>query len=178
MAEDHANPHFVAMALLGYGLAYSESDPAHALDTLDQGLAYAHDHRQRFWETLLARAAARLEAAHGDLDRAFMLYDNAIDAFHQSGDVSNLAITLGYLASTFHRLQDTGVAAVLYGTTTRATTPLRGFAADLPDRLRARLGDPVFERCVATGAAMAPAEAVRYARDRILAARSGLTSSL
>jgi hypothetical protein len=50
-------------------------------------------------------------------------------------------------------------------------------AVDLPavaGHLRVVLGDSVFTRCVATGAAMDHAEAVRYARAEIASARTQL----
>ena len=45
------------------------------------------------------------------------------------------------------------------------------------DHLRNMLDSDTFDRCVATGAAMNTAEAVRYARTQIEAVRSELASS-
>jgi hypothetical protein len=60
------------------------------------------------------------------------------------------------------------IAPIGYGTAAQFPTTMRGFDVN---RVRAALSDTVFERCAAAGAAMAPAEAVRYARHQIQLAR-------
>jgi hypothetical protein len=47
---------------------------------------------------------------------------------------------------------------------------------DLIEQLRDELGGATFEECVAIGAAMEPADAVRYARQQIRTARDKRTS--
>ncbi len=173
-AQAHANPYLVAMALRSCGLAYTKSDPTRALDIFNQGLAYLKDRRQPFWDACLARETARHEAVHGDPGRSLTLYDIAIDYFHQSGDVVNLASALGYLAATFHRFGLHDAATTLYGAGHRFSVPLLGTRPDLPDRLRAKLGQDTFERCAAIGSAMEPADAVRYAHHQIQLARQQL----
>ena len=116
----------------------------------------------------IAREAARVEAAHGDLDRAMTYYEVAIDLFHHSGNVSDLAHTFDNLALSFRSFELPEIAATLHGAATQFSTTMRGFH---PDRLRAVLGDVAFERCAAVGAAMDPAEAVHYARTQIRLAR-------
>lgn len=75
------------------------------------------------------------------------------------------------LASSFHRLERSDIAATLYGSATQLGTTMFTFR---PDRLRTALGEDTFERCAATGAAMESAEAVRYARTQIQLAREAL----
>jgi predicted ATPase len=168
MAVAHGNPFFVAQALHASGLAYEQKDPVRALAFYHRGLAYAHDQHLSLWEAILARVAARVEAVYGDADRALLLYDSAVESLHRAGDVVLLAVTLLSLASSFHRFGRPEVAAVLHGAATRATPQARG---SLADRLRATLGDDVFERSVKIGAELGPGQAVRYAREEIDAAR-------
>ena len=170
-ARAHANPFYVAQAHFGYAIAYRTSDPARALRALREGLAYTRDHRQPILGTAMATIAASIEAAHGDLDRAFTLYDSSIDSLHQAGNNAHLAAAFTALASSFHRLERSDIAATLYGSATQLGTTMFTFR---PDRLRAALGEDTFERCAATGAAMERAEAVRYARTQIQLAREAL----
>lgn len=58
----HANPSWIAYAYLGFGRAFTETDPARALDTLRVGLAYTREHPLPLWEAVIARDTAGLEA--------------------------------------------------------------------------------------------------------------------
>jgi hypothetical protein len=74
----------------------------------------------------------------------------------------------------FDRQAQPDIGAVLYGASrlnTATTARVTGLAAAVA-RFRLALGDDVFDACVARGAAMELAEAVRYARDQIRVARS------
>ena len=176
-ARAHANPYWIAFAYFGYGFAFTETDPARALDTFRLGLAYTRQHRLPRVEALIARDLAGLEAVHGDLNQALTLFTASLDSFHQAGDTTDLALTFGSLAVFYDRINRPEIAATLYGTTTHhpATNVIIGFAAAI-DHVRTILDTETFDRCVATGAAMDTAEAVRYARTRIEAARSELTA--
>ena len=166
-ARAHGNPFWIAFALQGYGRAFTEADPARALDALRQGLAFAREHRVPLWEAIIAAEAAGLEAVHGELEQALALFDTTIDSFHRAGNVANLADTLANLAVFFDRIERPEIAATVYGASTHHASIV--MVTDLPavvDHLRAVLGEIAFDRCVAAGAAMEPAEAVPYARTR------------
>ena len=167
-ASAHANPYFVAMALWACGLAFGKPDPARALESFHQGHSYAREHRLAFWAAHIAAGGRPLGGRAGDLARGLELYEGAIDAFHQSGNLNDLAHTFESLALSFERHGRSEVAATLYGTAARFHTTTRGFH---PDRVRATLGDAQFERCAAVGAAMDPGEATMYAREQIGLAR-------
>jgi hypothetical protein len=73
-------------------------------------------------------------------------------------------------------------AAIIYGTSTHYYTaqPPSPVVLTLPatlEHLRFVLGDAVFDERVAVGAAMEPAEGLRYARDQIRVAHSTLGAS-
>ena len=167
-ARAHGNPSWIAYALLGYGRAFTLSDPPRALTVLRQGLDYTRQHRLPFWEAAIARDAAPLEAVHGDLDQALALFDTTIDSLHRAGNVANLAAALAGLAGFFDRIEQPEIAATIYGTSAHHANI--NTVINLPavlHHLRAALGDTVFHACVATGAAMEPPDAVQYARHHI-----------
>jgi hypothetical protein len=83
-----------------------------------------------------------------------------------------LADTLAYLAVSFDRFERLEIAATVYGASTRHD--ISAMVIDLPivpDHLCSALGRISFDRCVAAGAAMEPADAVAFPRDQIQAAR-------
>ena len=184
VARSHGNPFWVAFAYLAYGRAFAVAHPVAALDTLNEGLAYTREHRLRHHEALIAREAAEIAAAHGDLDRALILFAFAVDSFHGAGDEANLASTFAGLVVLFDDLEQPEVAATMYGTiidhpyatrltgVTAAARHLRhvlepdAFAA-AADHLGCVLDSNTFDDCVRTGATMSLAEAVHYAQRHI-----------
>jgi tetratricopeptide (TPR) repeat protein len=167
-ARAHANPHWIAYAYLGYGRAFAEADPARSLDTFREGLTYSREHGLPYFEALIARDAAGLEAVHGDLDQALNLFTTSLDSFHQAGDTASLAWTFARLAVFFDRTNQPEIAATIYGTTTHHpyTDQIDDLAAAL-DHLHQTLDAKTFDRCVRTGAAMNLTEAVHYAHHHI-----------
>ena len=104
------------------------------------------------------------------------MFDTTIASVHRAGDVVHLSSTLASLAVCFDRIGQLDVAATLYGTSTHHGVIRR--VIDLPaavDHLEAELGKAVFDECVANGAAMERADAVRYARQHIQHARPRAT---
>ena len=171
-ARAYGNPYWIAWALTGYGRAFAQADPARALDAFRQGLAFAREHRLPHREGIIGREAAGLEAVHGEIEQALALFDTTIDSFHRAGNIPNLADTLAYLAVFFDRFERAEIAATVYGASTRhGISTMVMDLARVVDHLRSVLGQTSFDRCVATGAAMEPADAVAYARDQIQAAR-------
>jgi tetratricopeptide (TPR) repeat protein len=176
-ARDLGNPFFLAKALYGLGLALARKEPARALETFHQALAYAREHRQVLVEASIYRDAARVETVSGDIGAALNLYDFAIDVQHRSGNLANLAVTFASLSVCFDRLERPEIAATLYGITTHISAREPGIRRSVLGRMREALGDAAFERCVAAGAAMEPADAVQYAREQIRCAREELQPS-
>ena len=167
-ARARGNPWMVAYAINGFGQAFADADPARALEAYREGLLHTRQHRLPWWEAVIARDAAGLEAAHGTLDQGLALFDIAIDSCHQAGNIGNLAVTLANLALFFDRHGQPETAATLYGTTTGYTSTV--MVTDWPERiqqLRTALGESRFDECAAVGSAMELADAVRYARRQI-----------
>jgi hypothetical protein len=120
----------------------------------------------------IANDAARLEASHGDLLTALELFDFVIDSSHRAGDHPNLAIALANLAIYFHQVEQSEVAARIYGTSARfrSITAVPGLR-EVVEHLRALLGESAFDDCVTTGSALELGESVGYARTQIRIAR-------
>jgi tetratricopeptide (TPR) repeat protein len=172
-ARAHGNPCWIAWTFNGCARASAEIDPRAALTALRNGLVYTREHRLPYWESILARDAARLEAVHGELEQALELFDNTIDSFHRAGNTASVAATLADLAVLFNRLERPDTAATIYGTSTHHDSAKRtDNLRDVLEHLRASLGPTRFNECVAAGAAMDPADAVQYARRQIQCAAS------
>ena len=178
-AHAHANPLRIALAYHGYGVAFTETEPARALAIFRLGLRFTQQHRLPLLEAHIASDAAGLEAVHGDLNEALNLFNISINSFHQAGSPSNLAGAFANLAVLFARINRPEIAATLYGTTTyypEFPAAVLGLAAAI-DHVRNTLDTETFNRCAANGAAMETAEAVRYARTQIDAVRTDLAAS-
>jgi tetratricopeptide (TPR) repeat protein len=174
-AREFGSPFWVAGTLNAYGVAFAATDPARSLGAYREGLAYAQQQRLPSWQALIARDAANVEAAHGELPQALTLFDTAIASLHQTGDYANLRSALANLAVVFDLLDQPDMAATIYGTSTRhpglhGVRDLRRFL----DHLRTVLSETTFNDRVAAGKAMESTDAVRYARDQIHLARQEL----
>jgi hypothetical protein len=154
----------------------TETDPDRALDTFLEGLAYTREHRLLYFEALIVRDAAGLEAVHGDIDHALDLFTSSLNSLHQAGNTTSLVVTFATLAVFFDRTKQPEIAATIYGTTTHhtETNQALGLAPAL-DHLRHTLDAETFDDCVRTGAAMNITEAVHYANHHINTTRQHQT---
>lgn len=178
-AREAGNPWIIAYALWCYGCAFAKADPAHALESWREGLAYVQQHGVHFFEGFIARDAARLQLVDADPEDALALFDAAIDSFHQAGNIAQLTITLASATSLFERIDRPEAASTLYGAI--ACQPGSGHhVPDLPelaDRLASKLSEDRFHGCVSSGAVMDLSDAAHYARQQIHQARSELTAA-
>ena len=173
-ARSHASPFWIAFALNAYGQAFVNADPRRALLVLREGLAYARQHRLPFWEVIIGPDLARLEAVHGDPDQALVLFEDAVESFHQVGNSSHLFLCLAGMAVVYAHLDRPEIAATLYGHIREQPAVLAAAASDMAtvaNLVRSIVGDTVFEKCVSAGAAMDLTDAVRYARHQIQLSR-------
>lgn len=170
--RDHGGHLWISVALNGYGRAFSDSDPARALNAYRQGLDYTRENRVPIIEAYISADVAALEAVHGDFEEALELFDASIVLFHRAGDHSGVGSTFGQLAVFFDRFDRPEIAATVYGASARyGLTDLVVNLADVVEHLRSILGESGFDESVATGAAMELADAVEYARRQIKLAR-------
>ena len=170
-AREYGRPIWIAFALQGSGRAFSTAEPGRALASMRESLKYTRDHRLPFFEALVLRDVASLEALHGDRAEALALFDAALELFHGAGDVSNVNATIGYLAVFFDRVAEPVTAATLYGIIeTYGGIDLVPELPDVVDDLRQTLGEDRFDEAIAIGRGLGVAEAVHHAREQIQAA--------
>jgi predicted ATPase len=173
-ARQHGNPFWIALALYGYGRAFTEFDADRALQAFREALECAHRNHIAFHGVVVAPDLAHLEVDHGELDDGLVLFDEALDAAHRAGSHTQLGVVLAHLACVFRELGRDETAATVYGSST--PYPSIATVASLPGvvgQLRLGLGHTTFDHCVGSGAAMEASDAVRYARQQIQAARHG-----
>jgi hypothetical protein len=166
--REEGNPFWIGFALLGYGRAFAETDPRRAMKILREGVVYTAGLGLTFWEAVLAREAASLEAVHGDLHDALDLFDSALQSQYRANNVAHVVAVLACLAVFFNRLHEPLAAATIYGSSTPYGTAnrVKGLR-EACQQLRETLGEDQFERCVADGAAMTFTAAVHHARREI-----------
>jgi predicted ATPase len=167
-ARATGHPGTIAYALHASGRAFLETDPQRGLSDMRQALAAAREHGLGFFEALFTRDLASAEGTYGDHDDALRLFDIAIEAFHRAGNDGSLGLTLAYLTVFLDGIGQPTIAATIHGASTRYAAI--NTVTKLPstvEQLRFVMGEPDFSRCFAEGAAMEPAEAVRYARKQI-----------
>jgi predicted ATPase/class 3 adenylate cyclase/DNA-binding CsgD family transcriptional regulator len=170
------NPYFIAYAYWTSGGAYANSDPDRALALWREGLDYVRQHRVDFFVGFIARDAARLRLVEADPDDALTMFDAAIDAFQQAGNVAQLTITLASATALFERIERLDSAATLYAAIVRQPGS-EHHVPDLPElaaRLVAKLGDAAFHAHGIAGAAMDLGDIAHFARQEIQRARTDI----
>ena len=167
------NPHVRSAALLAYGVAYRDDDPASAYEALRRGLTIARDSGNRHMESSLAVSLSRVAATHGSPAEAFDFITRAIRHYHDSATFWLLPNPLAILAALFDRLGHHDPAATICGfaATPLASTGLPEFNRTIT-HLREVLGDEVYESFARAGKNMTNAAMVAYAFDQIDRARA------
>jgi DNA-binding CsgD family transcriptional regulator len=166
------NPYFITYAYWTAGGAHSSDDPDRALAVWREGLDYLHQHGVGFFLGFIARDAARLRLVDADPEDALTMFDAAIEAFQQAGNVAQLTITLASATALFERIDRLDSAATLHAAIIRQPGSDH-HVPDLPEvahRLATRLGDDAFRVDASRGAAMDLNEMAHYARQEIHAA--------
>ena len=144
-----------------------------------EGLDYVHQHRVNFFVGFIARDAARLRLVDADPEEALLMFDAAIDAFQQAGNVAQLTITLASATALFERIERLDSAATLHA----AIVSQPGSAHHVPElpelagRLVARLGGTAFEAHGTAGKEMDLTQTAHFARRQIQRARTELRAS-
>jgi DNA-binding CsgD family transcriptional regulator len=175
-ARSLGNPYFIAYAYWTSGGAHANTDPGRALALWREGLDYVHQHRVDFFVGFIARDAARLRLVDADPDDALTMFDAAIDAFQQAGNVAQLTITLASATALFERIERLQSAATLYAAIVRQPGS-EHHVPDLPelaDRLVAKLGNAAFVAHGAAGDALDLGDTAHFARQEIQRARAEL----
>ena len=167
------NPYWVAYALWIAGMAFSHTNAQRALAAWEEGIDFVREHRIHFFEGFMARDAARLNTSDGEPNVALGLFAEAIQAFHRSGNVPQLIITLASVPALLERLDRLEPAAVLLGAMSRESSSFHHVPelAELGSRLTSRLGATKAGELVAMGGGLDLDAAADYARRQIDVAR-------
>ena len=174
-AEATGNPWVIANALLSYGLAFRDTEPAKALAALRRGLVVAQDSGNRYAESDLALSLCRLEARYGDPLAALDYFTVAIRNFHDSGASTSARSPLVPLSTFFDRLGRHEPAAVIAGFSYNPLAEWR--AARIENtiaHLREILGVEAYEALAGRGNAMGTTAIVNYAYEQIEEVRAEL----
>ncbi|MEP6666557.1 MAG: helix-turn-helix transcriptional regulator, partial [Nocardioidaceae bacterium] len=178
-ARTLGNPYFIAYAYWTAGSAYANTDPDRALAVWREGLDYVHQHGVDFFVGFIARDAARLRLVDADPDDALTMFEAAIDAFQQAGNVAQLTITLASATALFERIDRLDSAAILHSAIVRQSGSEQ-HVPDLPElatRLSAKLGQTIFLEHGMAGAGMDLGDTAHFARREIQRARAELRAS-
>jgi hypothetical protein len=176
-AEATRNPCVLCFALLAYGFAFRDTDPARALEAMRRGLAIAQDSGNRMSESHLAAVLCRVESKYGDPIAALDYFRLAIHNHHEAGNTTSISTPLALLAAFFDRLGRYESAATIAGFAFRPVT-----AVSFPEfnttiaHLRDALGNRVYESLAQAGANMTTAAMANYAYDQIDQARTEMNA--
>jgi hypothetical protein len=172
-----ANPWAASWALLSYGMACFDVDPAGARDAMRRGLALATKTGTRYFESHLANVLGRLEARHGDPIAALDYLALAIHNYHDSGSTTVIHVPLAALAALLDRLERHAPAATITGFALNSLSSgwvpeINSAVADLRDVL----GEQAYQSLIAEGKAMTTSAMATFAYDQIDQARAELNA--
>jgi predicted ATPase len=176
VADAIGNPHTASYALLAYGLAHHDTDPAASYDAHRRGMQIAHDSGNRQLESYHAGNLSWLASGRGDPIEALDNVTLALTRMYNTGHFSVMASALAVLVSILAGLERFEPAATL---SAPASTAFAG--ATYPDidwalaHLRDVLGDEAFEEFARRGEAMTNTALAAYALEQIDSARAHLT---
>jgi predicted ATPase/DNA-binding CsgD family transcriptional regulator len=175
-ARDLGNPYWIAYALWIAGLALAKSEPKRALATWDEGVEHVREHGVHFFDGFLARDAARMHASDGQADRALGLFDTAVRAAHQAGNIAQLRISLASVPALLERLERDESAMTLFGALSREPACFHHVPelTDLGERLTRQLGAERSDALKASGATLDLNDAATWTLDELAATRHEL----
>ncbi len=123
IAEETDNPHIASYALLAYGLAYHDADPAASYAAHRKGMQIAMDSGNRQLESYHAGNLSWLAGRHDDPAEALDYATIALTRFYNTGHFSVMPAALAVLASILDRLGLHESAATI---SVPASTPFAG----------------------------------------------------
>ena len=175
LADAVDNPHVASNALLAYGLAHHDADPAASYNAHRRGMKIAQDSGNRQLESYHAGNLSWLASSHGNLNEALDYATIALTRFYNTGHYSVMPSALAVLASILDRLGLYEAAATISVPAStpfaRATYPeIHGTIAHLRDVLRADAFEPLARK----GESMSNAALAAYALAQIDSARAHL----
>jgi predicted ATPase len=175
IADETDNPHLASYALLAYGLAYHDADPAASFDAHSRGIQIAIESGNRQLESYHAGNLSWLAGGRDDPAGALDYATIALTRFYNTGHFSIFPAALAVLTSILDRLGLYEHAATI---SVPASTEFAG--ASYPkiyetiSHLRLVLGDRTYDQLAEKGASMSNAALAAYALEQIDNARAVL----
>jgi predicted ATPase len=174
-ADASDNPMAICYALVAYGFARRDADPAAAYESFQRGLTIARSSGNRQIESHLAGNVSIVAGSHGDPVDALDNLGLAIRNHYDSGSFSLMLSPLVILATTLDRMGYHEAAATISGFTATPYTRASYMEVHiLITDLREVLGDDTYKAFARVGEAMAPAAMAAYALEQIDQARDVL----
>ena len=174
-ADATDNPQVASYALLAYGIANRNADPAAAYDAHRKGQKIARDSGNRQIESYHAGNLSRVAAGQGEHVDALEYVTLALRRFYDSGSFSIVPSALAVLADVLDRLGHYEPAAIFSaaGAYPFARTTYPELQATIA-HLRKVLGDKQYESLLSAGESMNNVAMVTYAFEQIDIARAHL----
>jgi tetratricopeptide (TPR) repeat protein len=174
-ADATDNPQLASYALLAYGIANRDADPAAAYNAHRKGQKIAQDSGNRQIESYHAGNLSRVAAAQGEHVDALEYVTLALRRFYDSGSFSIVPSALAVLADVLDRLGRYEPAAIFSaaGEHPFARTTYPELQATIA-HLRKVLGDKEYESLLSAGESMTNVAMVTYAFEQIDLARADL----
>ncbi len=168
-ALEVGSPFWIAYALWTVGLAHADVDPERALLAWEEAATVARHDGVELFEGFIARDAARVRAARGDVAESLPLLLAAIESFQRAGNVAQLIITVASVPAVLEQLGALVPAATLVAAILREPASLHHVPTleRLAGRLDDELGADERNESRAAGATLDLFDAATYAREHL-----------
>jgi predicted ATPase len=177
VADATDNPLAMSYVLFAEGTAFRDADPVRALNALRRGLSIAQDSGNRLNESNFATVLTQLEFRNGDPLAACEYAAFAIRHYHESGNITVMALPMTLLVPLLIQLQHHESAATILGFANPVIAAAFPEMGGIEEQLRGVLAGPTYELLVQRGRAMTAAETAAYAYDQIDQVRTELEQS-
>ena len=164
VADATTNPTAKSMGRYALGLVVKKTEPARALDLLDEAARLAGLVHNFWWQGIAMMEAAATRAVHGDASVAAAESVAVLDHWERVGDRTQQWLNLRYVVRLLVRLDTIDEALVLHHCLRAAGKP-SPLTADRADVL---LDGPAAHAAAVRGAALSAADAVALARRSLV----------
>ena len=169
LCEATGIPMTIAIALLGFGRAFAEHEPAVAQTALERGVAVSRDGGNLWTEMFLLGQLTSHQTRHAEPAAALGTLRRCLEIWPGSTELTATAATIGNLIVLLDKLGGPRDCALLFGALGAGVDlglMMPGFPAAVA-RSRTLLGDAAFEDLRQAGASLSPAEAFELTRTLV-----------
>jgi hypothetical protein len=166
------NPTALSLGLLGAGRALQRTDPAAALQLLDEGAAAAASVRNRWFYAFARMYGAATRGAHADPDVAARAFLEVLEAWERLGDWSQQWLSLLYVTRLLLRIGATAEVVTLHYALVAAVKPAP-LDADRLAVLAESLDAEAFDAAARRGSSMDGPAVVEFVRSVLRGSGSG-----